>query len=184
MKKSPKNYIYFKGGTWGDITGLIVNNNAQIDKNIQKILKKSNSKIDKNLLDSLDVDTLVGHSLNILNYGYTNYQIVITDAKIRNIASNRFADVNKMDDISHVLKRYYPKKLQKQIESLPLKKQISLLSRKYEYDKKIDAIPIDVSCIFNKEEYIDMLSAKFSFDKTIASKTYDVWYSKQVFLPE
>ena len=47
MKKSPKNYIYFKGGSWGDITGLIVNNNAQIDKNIQKILKTTDSNIDK-----------------------------------------------------------------------------------------------------------------------------------------
>mgnify|MGYP005686400717 CR=1 FL=1 len=184
MKKSPKNYIYFKGGSWGDITGLIVNNNAQIDKNIQKILKTTDSNIDKNLLDKLDIYTLVGHSLNVLDYGYVNYQIIITDEKIKNIASNRFAKTNNLNDITNILKHYYPKKLQKQIERISLKKQISLLSRKYEYDKKIDAIPLDISCIFNKEEYIDMLSAKFSFDKTIASNTYDVWYSKQVFLPE
>ena len=50
-------------------------------------------------------------------------------------------------------------------------------------DARRRCVPL-ISCIFNKEEYIDMLSAKFSFDKTIASNTYDVWYSKQVFLPE
>lgn len=184
MRRSPKNYIYFKGGSWGDITGLIVNNNVQIDKNIQKNLKQTSSNIDMNLLDKLNVDTLVGHALNVLDYGYTNYQIIITDEKIRNIASNRFADANEMDDISSVLKHYYPIKLHKEIESLPLKKQISLLSRKYEYDKNINAIPIDLSCIFKKGKYIDMLSAKFNFDKTIACKTYDNWHAKQTFLPE
>jgi hypothetical protein len=184
MKKSPKNYIYFKGGSWGDITGLIVNNNVQIDKDIQNNLKKTKSNIGKNLFDKLDVHTLVGHALNVLDYGYTNYQIIITDAKIKNIASNRFATVNNLNDISSVLKDYYPITLHKEIESLPLKKQISLLSRKYEYDKKIDAIPIDISCIFQKQKYIDMLSAKFSFDKKIAYVTYDNWYAKQTFLPE
>ena len=76
MKKSPKNYIYFKGGSWGDITGLIVNNNVRIDRSVLRLLKCQITRetpvapeIDKSILDSLPVETLVGHNLNILKYG-------------------------------------------------------------------------------------------------------------------
>jgi hypothetical protein len=56
-----------------------------------------------------------------------------------------------------------------------LNKQISLLSKKYERQVDIDAIPLDLSCIFDKQKYLDMLSKHFNFDNKVASKTYDDW---------
>lgn len=182
MKKSPKNYIYFKGGSWGDITGLIVNNNVRIDRSVLRLLKCQITRetpvapeIDKSILDSLPVETLVGHNLNILKYGYKNFKIVISDERIRKIASERFASASNMNDISHVVAQYYPQKLYDTIAKLPLNKQISLLSKKYERQVDMDATPLDLSCIFDKQKYLDMLSNHFNFDNKVASKTYDDW---------
>ena len=182
-KQSPKNYIYFKGGSWGDITGAIVNNNTYIDHELQKLLKKSSRIIDKKLLSNLDIETLVGHNRSVLNHGYKNFTIIITDKKIRDIAAQRFADTNYFSEISDVLGYYYPKELLDKIKELPLSKQVELLTKKYDIDTDIDATEIDLSCSFDKEKYIGMLFKIFTFDKKLASKTYDTWYQKQTYLP-
>lgn len=181
MKKSPKNYIYYKGGSFGDITSLIVNDMIRPENDVQIQLKcradvgTEHPDIDKSLLDKQPVETLVGHNRTILGYGYTNYKITFSDPSIRQIASGRFAKASGYDDIAHVVEHYYPSELHDTIKALPLKKQIDLLNKKYDNDIEVNAINLDLSCIFDKEKYIDMLSNYFTFDKVLANKTYDLW---------
>ena len=172
-----RNYIYYKGGSFGDLVGLIVNNGKTIPKLDQKKLKISNLKIRS--LPSYDIDTIVGHNISVLNLGLVNYQIVLYDNTIRDIAAKRFANVNQRRDISDVLIHYYPKKLHNTIKSSSLTKQIELLRRSYEYDVEIDAITLDLSCVFDKNKLIKLLKQHFEFDEDKAKEIYQKWYSKQ-----
>ena len=174
----PQNYIYFKGGSWGDIAGRIVNNGNTIGDDIQAKLKLHH-KFSKNEVQDLPVATIVGHSLLALSFGYNNYQVVINDPKLRELASRRFASVNNMNSISESLRAYYPDNLYKTIHNLPLEKQIDLLAKKYKYDVTIDAVPLDFSCVFDREKFINLLSKHFYFNKQKAIYTWNIWYHKQ-----
>ena len=172
-----RNYIYFKGGSFGDLLGLLVNNGQTIPKLDQTRLKTFDLKLDS--LPNYDVDTIVGHNISVLNLGLVNYQIVISDPTIRNMAANRFAKANELTDISNVLVQYYPKKLYDTIKSLSLEKQTELLEKNYKVDIKIDAIQLDLSCILDMDNLILLLKQHFDFDQDEAKKIYKKWYIKQ-----
>ena len=173
-----QNYIYFKGGSFGDLVGLLVNNGNSIPKSEQKKLKTSNLKIKS--LPNYDIDTIVGHNTSVCDLGLVNYKIVISDPIIMNLAAKRFAKVNKLKDISNVLAYYYPRKLHYTIKSLPLEKQLDLLKKKYNEDIiKIDAIPLDLSCVLDMDKLISLLKQYFVFDQNKAKYIYQEWYNKQ-----
>ena len=173
------NYIYFKGGSFGDLIGLLVNNGATLENEDQKNLKTSAEELQINSLPDYPIDTIVGHNSSVLNLGLNNYQIIINDPKIRDLAARRFANANKLKDISKELGHYYPRQLHKNIENLPLSKQIDLLAKKYEYDNEYDTIKLDLSCVLDYDKLIDLLSGHFDFDHDIAKNLYSKWYKKE-----
>ena len=155
-----RNYIYFKGGSFGDLVGLLVNNGRTIPKVDQKRLKTFDLKLES--LPNYDVDTIVGHNISVLNLGLVNYQIVISNPLIMNMAAKRFAKVNGLTDISNVLVEYYPKKLYGAIKSLSIEKQTALLEKVYKADIKIDAIQLDLSCILDmRHRYRHVIPLQF-----------------------
>ena len=172
-----RNYIYFKGGSFGDLVGLIVNNGQTIPELDQKRLKTFDLKLDS--LPNYNVDTIVGMNISVLSLGLVNYQIVISNPAIRNMAAKRFAKANNMTDISNVLVQYYPKKLYDAIKSLSIEKQTELLEKNYKADIKIDAIQLDLSCILDMDKLIILLKQHFDFDSDQAKKIYKEWYIKQ-----
>jgi hypothetical protein len=177
---TPKNYIYFRGGSFGDITGKIVNNGKVLDKRLQTVIK-SNLKIDPKFIERCNIETIVGHNKAILNYGLKNFQIIIPDERVRSIAARRFAEVNEIYNLAMTLIRYYPKEMHKTIRSLPLDKQISLLEKHYNIDiVDVPTIKLDFSCILDKDKFLDLLGEHFEFDRSIASEIWDEWYQKNL----
>lgn len=189
MAYKVKNYIYFKGGSWGDIVTQIINNGAQPTKADIKLLKNRWHQFDIKHLDSIGLETICGHNLSILDLNLNNFQIIITDPLMQQIAANRFAVVNNLtpDETFEVLIQYYPKKLEKTIRQMNTKNQLKLLRKKYSYDRKINAKTIDLSNIFDRDSLLNLLQSHFTFDHAIAKQLWNDWYSKQAqlgFVPD
>lgn len=182
MAHTVKNYIYFKGGSWGDIVTQIINNGARPSNTDVKLLKNSQLQFDMEYLDSLGLQTLCGHNLSILDLNLNNFQIVLSDPDIQNLASARFCSVNNMDNnaMYKVLIHYYPKILWKTIKNLDIQDQTKLLQRKYQLDQKIEAKKLDLSCIFDRDALLKLLEENFIFDHTIGKQLWQDWYSKQL----
>tara|TARA_Y100001972_G_C7646171_1_gene324774 strand:+ start:1023 stop:1595 length:573 start_codon:yes stop_codon:yes gene_type:complete len=182
MAHQVKNYIYFKGGSWGDIVTRIVNNGGYPNHADEILLKDRWHQFDLKKLNSIGLETLGGHNLSALDLHLNNFQITIKDPSIQKIAADRFQVVNNLniDQIFKVVKQYYPKKLENTIRQMDMKNQLELLGKKYKFDRQINATPIDLSNIFDRESLLTLLQSHFTFDHTVAKQLYDDWYSKQV----
>lgn len=172
-------------GSWGEITGAIANNGARPDRSTQLRLKgfPDLPAITKQECDDLSFGTLVGHSRDVLTYGYKNFYITVNDPTVRKIAVQRLPVVNEHATsprkITYKLAQYFPSKLRDTIAQLPFDKQMQLYEKKYVYDKPVQGVAIDLSCVFDKTVYLDLLSQHFTFDKNTASDLYDDWFRKQ-----
>lgn len=189
MANTVKNYIYFKGGSWGDIVTQIINNGAQPTKADITLLKNRWHQFDVKQLDCMGLETLGGHNLSILDLNLNNFQIIITDPSIQKIAADRLSVVNNLstDQIFQIVRQYYPKKLEDSIRQMNTETQLKLLRKKYSADRKINATPLDLSNIFDRDSLLKLLQSHFTFNHVIAKQLWNEWYSKQAqlgFVPD
>jgi hypothetical protein len=185
-----KNYIYYLGGSYGDLTETIINNGIATHKTIKLLLKndydflKNEQKDDyKKLILNLKMNTICGHIKTPLYWNLKNFAIIITDEVVIKKTINRFCGLYGEERVNEVLKFYYPEKISHRISELSLEKKMFLLHKKYNTFKN-DNLPnnitfMDFNFIFEKEKYISLLKNYFIFDTEIAYLIYDRWFLEQ-----
>jgi hypothetical protein len=94
---------------------------------------------------------------------------------------NRFIRLYPETQISEILKQYYPEQLTASIQKLSFEKQRDFLIKKYQTIDpliKTDNL-LDVSCIFDKQQFISMLAEHFTFDHALADLQYTFWRQRE-----
>ena len=161
-----RNYIWFNGGSWGDITANIINGKA-IPCDITRLMK-SNKPINPAMIESYD--TLAGHRDDVLGMGFKNFRIVITDPELLSYAADRFLRLNKAKDYKMVLRHYYPESIHPLIDKADLVEQKKLFIKKQSITCTNNYIPLDFNHIKNTNKHLDMLSEHFVFDRDYAKE--------------
>jgi hypothetical protein len=179
------NYVYYRGGLFGDLIFSIINNGVHLPEWIQCHLKSSLTSPAqfKHFVLSLPLSTLTGCASEPLDWGLSNYEVVCTDKKINEWAVVRFTRLYPTNQLTEILKDYYPDQLTDSITKLTYEKRKELLVKKYQtvqYSEKVSKQNLlDVSCIFDKEKFISMLSNHFVFDHALADLQYNFWYQRE-----
>jgi hypothetical protein len=179
------NYVYYRGGLFGDLIFAIVNNGVHVPEWIQVHLKSGKPISDqfKNFVLSLPLTTLTGCSAHPLDWCLNNYEVVCSNDKISEWGVIRFTKLYPEQQLIKILEKYYPDQLATSIQQLPFEKQRDLLIKKYQTTsplRKIEANNLlDVSCIFDKKQFISMLADHFTFDHTLADLQYTFWRQRE-----
>lgn len=176
-----KNYVYYRGGMFGDLVFSIVNNGVHLPAWTQTHLKSGNniSTKFKNFITSIPLTTLTGCSNIPLGWGLTNYELISTDPEISKWAALRFIKMYPENDIKQTLSKYYTNSLTDKIENLTNQECQKYLIKKYQTVKPIMKNQIDVKYIFNKNNFLKTLSDYFIFDNSLASLQYDFWWERE-----
>ena len=183
MANTVKNYIFFYGGSFGDLVTTIVNNGKICEKHDWLRENKEKITIDSKLLNSTGLETICGHNKKILDLGLKNFLITLEDTEILDIAADRLFIINNHNAQQRfdILKQYFPMPLWSAIHNLNLEAQIKIIKKKYknQYNDDVDATPIDCSCIFNREQLLNTLDKHFEFDHDVARSLWNNWFQKQ-----
>jgi hypothetical protein len=180
-----KNYVYYRGGLFGDLIFAIVNNGVHVPDWIQTHLKSGTPISDqfKNFVLSLPLTTLTGCSNHPLEWSLNNYEVVCSSDKISEWGVIRFTKFYPEQQLTEILEKYYPEQLAKSMKTLPVEKQRDLLIRKYQTVAPLEKINannlLDVSCIFDKTQFISMLADHFTFDHALADLQYTFWRQRE-----
>ena len=176
-----KNYVYYRGGMFGDLVFSIVNNGVHLPLWIQTHLKFDNniSSKFKNFITNMPLTTLTGCSSIPLNWGLTNYELISTDPEISKWAALRFIKMYPRLDIKQILSKYYTNSLRDKIKNLTDQECQEYLIKKYQTVGPIVENQIDVKDIFNKDNFLKTLSDYFIFDNSLASLQYDFWRERE-----
>jgi hypothetical protein len=179
------NYVYYRGGLFGDLIFSIVNNGVHLPAWLQSHLKSGNtiSEQFKNFVLSLPLTTLTGCSNQPLQWSLNNYEVVCSSDKISMWGVNRFIRLYPETQLSAILKQYYPEQLTAAIQKLSFEEQRDFLIKKYQTIDPLSKIKtdnlLDVSCIFDKEQFISMLAKHFTFDHALADLQYTFWRQRE-----
>ena len=179
------NYVYYRGGLFGDLIFSIVNNGVHLPNWLQSHLKSGDTISDqfKNFVLLLPLTTLTGCSNQPLQWSLNNYEVVCSSDKISTWGVIRFTELHPKTQLAELLKQYYPEQLTESIQKLSFEKQRDLLIRKYQTTDPSSNIEtnnlLDVSCIFDKEQFISMLAKHFTFDHKLADLQYTFWRQQE-----
>lgn len=179
------NYVYYRGGLFGDLIFSIVNNGVHIPEWLQAHLKSGTPISDqfKNFVLSLPLTTLTGCSNQPLEWSLNNYEVVCSSDKISEWGVIRFTKFYPEQPLTEILEKYYPEQLARSMQTLSVEKQRDLLIKKYQTVAPLEKINannlLDVSCIFDKKQFISMLADHFTFDHTLADLQYTFWRQRE-----
>jgi hypothetical protein len=182
-----KNYIYYLGGSYGDLTETIINNGLSPSVLTKSMLKGKYNTSDnpaaiKNMILNLQLTTVSGHIKEPLYWNLNNFVIVI-DGSLVETAVKRFYFLEGEKTFDNTLLHFYHKTLSSHISSLPLKFKFEMLQKKYNSFLK-DNLPtnlttINLNLIYHKESYLKILQLYFDFNIETANILYDIWYEKE-----
>lgn len=179
-----KNYIFYMGGTFGDITEKILNNGKaldEIEKNWVKQLGIIPNDI-KNKIINCDLKNIAGHNSYILDWNFKNYCILVTNEKMLEICSKRFFFLEYSLATERTIKEYFSDKLVNKIESQETKSIFykKMMIENFLHNKNFNnCIKLNYDNIYNKVLFLEMLGSYFSFDNKIANDIYDEWIIKE-----
>jgi hypothetical protein len=179
------NYVYYRGGMFGDLIFSMVNNGIHLPSWVQTHLKSDEPISDqfKNFVLSLPLTTLTGCSSHPVQWSLNNYEVICSSDEISKWAVIRFTKLYPNLQLTGILEKFYPEKLAASIQKLSFEKQRDLLVRKYQTTNPSSKIKtdnlLDVSCIFDKEQFISMLAKHFTFDHTLADLQYTFWRQRE-----
>jgi hypothetical protein len=179
------NYVYYRGGMFGDLIFSMVNNGVHLPSWVQTHLKSGKPVSDqfKNFVLSLPLTTLTGCSSYPVQWSLNNYEVICSSDEISKWAVIRFTKLYPNLQLTGILEQFYPEKLTASIQKLSFEKQRDLLVRKYQTTNPSSKIKtdnlLDVSCIFDKEQFISMLAKHFTFDHTLADLQYTFWRQRE-----
>lgn len=179
------NYVYYRGGLFGDLIFSIVNNGVHLPDWIQIHLKSGEPITDqfKNFVLKLPLTTLTGCSYRPLDWSLNNYEVVCSSDKISEWGVIRFTKLYPDNQLIEILKNYYSDQLADSLQKLSFEKRQELLVKKYQTIGPSEKISkdnlLDVSCILNKAQFISMLAEHFVFDHALANAQYDFWLQRE-----
>jgi hypothetical protein len=180
-----KNYIYYRGGMFGDLVFSIVNNGVHLPAWIQTKLKSPDPLTTdfSKFIQSLNLHTVTGCHADPLHWGLTNYQIVCTDSKICQWIVTRFFGMYPKLDKASVLKHYYDVGMHSEIDRRSTEEIQKMLLKKYQSVSHSVLVPdhhcLDISCIFDCTALLQMLSHYFEFDHELARRQYHYWHERE-----